>query len=110
MHASRRLVHLLSDCSHSTDLFLFRRLESIEPLGSGSRCSRLRRHRSDIITMAMIAEDLMETRDKACRFLALVIRLLSNAVAANSSADTGVVARTVLWLWFSALAIVAAAE
>ena len=60
--------------------------------------------------MAMIAEDLMETRDKACRFLALVIRLLSNAVAANSSADTGVVARTVLWLWFSALAIVAAAE
>lgn len=96
MFASRKLVHLLSGLIYSTDLVLLRRLESIEPLGSGIRCRR--RRRQGMVTTAMIAEDLLETSDKTCRFLALVIRLLSNAVAADSSADTGVVARTVFGL------------
>ena len=98
MHASRRLVHLLCDFTHSTDLFLLRRLESIEPLGSRSRCSRRRWYGRDMITMAMIAEDFLKPSDKTCRFLALVVRLLSNAIAAYSSVETGVVARTVLGL------------
>jgi len=98
MHASRRLVYLLSDFIHSTDLFLLRRLELIEPLGSRSRCSRLKRDGRDMVTTAMIAEDLLETGDKTCRFLALVVRILSNTVAPHASADTGVVARTVFGL------------
>lgn len=98
MFASWGLVHLLSDLIHSTDLVLLRRLESIEPLGSGSGCSRRRRHKRDMVTTAMIAEDLLETGNKTCRFLALVVRLLSNAIAAYASAATGVFAHTVFEL------------
>jgi len=93
-NASRGSVHFLSGFIRHTDLLLLRRLESIEPFGIGSRCSRLRRHGSDMITTAMIAEDLLKTSDKTCRFLALVIRLLSNAIAAYPGAETGVVVRT----------------
>jgi len=97
MFASRRLVHLLSGLIYSTDLFLLRRLKSIEPLGSGGRCSRLRRDGGDMVTTAMVAEDLLETSDK-CRFLALVVRILGNAISSYASADTGVVACTVFGL------------
>jgi len=51
-----------------------------------------------MVSTAMIAEDLLEPSDKTCRFLALVVRILSNAIAAYASADTGVVARTVFGL------------
>jgi len=51
-----------------------------------------------MIATAMIAEDLLEASDKTCRFLALIVRLLSNAIAAYGSADTGIVARTVFGL------------
>ena len=88
----------LSCFPHSTDLFVLRRLESVESLGSRSRCSRRRRHGRDMIATAMIAEDLLEASDKTCRFLALIVRLLSNAIAAYGSADTGIVARTVFGL------------
>ena len=98
MFASRRLVHLLSGLIYSTDLFLLRRLEPIEPLGSGSRCSRRRRCGRDMVTTAMITEDLLETSDETYRFLALAVRILSDAIAPYASADTGVVARTVFGL------------
>jgi len=88
----------LSCFPHSTDLSVLRRLESVESLGSRSRCSRRRRQRRDMVTTAMIAEDLLETGDKTCRFLTLVVQILSNAIAAYASADTGVVARTVFGL------------
>jgi len=48
-----------------------------------------------MVTTAMIAEDLLETSDKTCRFLALAVRLLSSAITAYLSADTCIVARTV---------------
>jgi len=48
-----------------------------------------------MVTTAMIAEDLLETSDKTCRFLALVVRILSNALAPYARVDIGVVACTV---------------
>lgn len=88
----------LSCFPHSTDLFVLRRLEPVESLGSRSRCSRRRRNGSDMVTTTMITEDLLETSNKTCRFLALVVRILSNAIATYASADTGVIVRTVFGL------------